>query len=105
MIFFWHESKSVSEKLTDSHTNFRVHIEPTEMLIISGMIVIVNCSHSVECTCDLEDLSHFVLQKLLTVAVVVEAMAAQIVDVLFDLTFVIDGVVDIVRQFDSVGDP
>ena len=31
-------------------------------------------------------------------------MAAQIVEILFDLTLVIDGVVDLVCQFESVGD-
>ena len=105
MIFFWIESKSVSPKFSDGHTNFRVHIEPALMLIISWTVIIVNSRKSVKCTGYLEDFSHFVLQELLSIAVVVEAMAAQIVDVLLDLTFVIDGVVDVVSQFENVGDP
>tara|TARA_B110000305_G_scaffold174332_1_gene192763 strand:- start:298 stop:501 length:204 start_codon:yes stop_codon:yes gene_type:complete len=64
------------------------------MLIISWTVIIIDSSKFVECTGDLEDFSHFVLQKLLSVTVVVEAMAAQIVDVLFDSTFIVDGVVD-----------
>tara|TARA_B110000305_G_C19123584_1_gene485481 strand:+ start:193 stop:396 length:204 start_codon:yes stop_codon:yes gene_type:complete len=64
------------------------------MLIISRTVVIVDGSKSIKCSRDLEHLCHFILQKLLSFAIIVEAMAAQIVDVLLDAASVINGVVD-----------
>ena len=113
-ILFWieskgsHESKSVSPKLSDSHTNFGEHIEPAYFRparpscwsSVGRSVIIIDSSKFVQCTapvtwktlvisfcksCSPSQLWHFWLLWLK------QWQAAQIVDVLFDYTFIVDG--------------
>lgn len=69
----WVITESISTNFTNTESYLVVHIEPGEMLVVERLLFIKDGGKLVHGTGDLENFAHFVLKKLLWVAIVVEA--------------------------------
>jgi hypothetical protein len=103
-LFLGVEGKSVSGELADSKAYLIIHVEPGLVLVRLRSWFIVDGSKSIECTSDLEDVGHLVLEKFLGLTVVREAMCTKIVEHLLNAAVVIKHKVDIVHEPNDLND-
>lgn len=68
------------------------------MVVVTWLLLVVDCGESIESTGDLENGVHLVLEECLTTAVVVEAEVGNIIKVLVDLALVVEHEVKIEDQ-------
>jgi len=68
------------------------------VLVVGWLLSVVDSCQGIQCSCDLEHIAHFVLNELLWFAVVIEAMLAQVVCDLLELTIEVKHVVHVVKQ-------
>ena len=73
MNFLGVETHCVPHQLTNLQANLVVHIKLSNVLVVSRVLLVVNGRQSVQSTSNLEDMTHFILEKLLSSAVMVEA--------------------------------
>merc|ERR1712127_158753 len=97
----WVITESISADFTNTESYLVVHIEPCEMLVFKRLLFVEDSSKLVHRASNLENFAHFVLEKLLWVAIVVEAEVGQIVQMLFNVTVVIKHIISVVHQHEN----
>ena len=90
MDVLWVPSKSVSHQFSNAETDFVMHVEYSNVLVFGWMLLVVDSCKAVECSSDLEDVAHFVLEECFTSAVVVEAEVGDIIHVGVNITGVVE---------------
>jgi len=100
----WVITESISTDFTNTESNFVVHIEPCEMLVFERLLFVKDGGKLVHGTGDLENFAHLVLEKLLWVAIVVEAEVGEIVHVLFNVTVIIKHIVGVIHQHENLNE-
>ena len=90
--------KHVADELADVDAEGVVKFEDRLVIARVRLLVIVEAAESVQAARHLEDVLHPVLDQSLERAVVVKAVARQVVQQLLDRTFVVDVIPDVPNQ-------